>query len=404
MVASWWRRSLGPRLKPPLDAEGERLDRALDELRRRGESTGRDRYRQLQTKLILAVQAGVAAALSWLVAHELMGDPAPIFAPAAAVGTIASSIGQRLGRSVELILGVAVGIAIGDGLIAAVGTGPWQIGLTVTLAIITAIVISGRGTVVSQAGGTAVFIAALTPSSPNLEGPRFLDAVIGGAVGLIVVVVLLPISPLRLVERAAHPALDELAEQLSRTAQALAQRDAGRAEAALDRLREIGTDLERLRDALAGAKEVVDLAPARWHRRRALSQFQVGVEQMDRAVWNSRGLIRRAVVLIEDNEPVPASLPPAVKNLSEAIRLLNYEFTRGWEPREARRAALRAVSDAGRARAEGVDLSGTVVVAQIRSAVVDLLRATSISRTDARSLVRDASNGQEPVPVRPWPG
>ncbi|MEW1585674.1 hypothetical protein AB0283_09535 [Micromonospora vinacea] len=40
---------------------------------------------------------------------------------------------------------------------------------------------------------------------PNLEWPRILDAVIGGAVGLAVVTLLFPVNPMRVLNRAATP-------------------------------------------------------------------------------------------------------------------------------------------------------------------------------------------------------
>jgi hypothetical protein len=40
---------------------------------------------------------------------------------------------------------VAIGIAAGDGLLAVVGTGPWQTGLIAALAVIVAVAFIGRG-------------------------------------------------------------------------------------------------------------------------------------------------------------------------------------------------------------------------------------------------------------------
>jgi uncharacterized membrane protein YccC len=82
-----------------------------------------------------------------------------------------------------------------------------------------------------------VLIGTLSPSIPNLELLRFTDAIIGGAVAVGVTAVLLPLNPLRLINRAAGPALDLLIDQLDATATALRERDAARARAALDRLR-----------------------------------------------------------------------------------------------------------------------------------------------------------------------
>src|SRR5919107_1221690 len=86
---------------------------------------------RLRGGIALAAQAGVAAGLAWFLAHDLFHRPTPFFAPIAAVITLASSVGQRARRTAELVLGVAIGIGIGDAIILAIGRGPWQIALIV---------------------------------------------------------------------------------------------------------------------------------------------------------------------------------------------------------------------------------------------------------------------------------
>lgn len=113
----------------------------------------------------------MAALLSWFISHDILGNPDPVFAPISAVGTLAASLGQRLRRTVELILGVAVGIGIGDLLIVLVGSGPWQLGLIVTLSIIVTIFLGGSVAVVTQAAATAVLLVALAPKMSNPEFP-----------------------------------------------------------------------------------------------------------------------------------------------------------------------------------------------------------------------------------------
>ena len=389
----------GHREPLPVGLDKQRVEEALEGLRLRTESTGRDRLRQLRLGLLLAVQAGLAAALAWLVAHQLLHNPQPVFAPTAAVGTIASSIGRRLRRSVELIIGVAVGVAIGDFLIVLLGTGAWQLGVVVALAITVALVVGGRGMLVAQAGGTAVLIATLSPSVGKLEYPRFVDAAVGGSIGMIVVVLLLPLNPLRAVERAAKRPGEVLADQLDVAARALTERDAAAAEQALTRLRGINKDFDQMREALSGAQEVVALAPARWHRRQVVAAYANAVEHMDRAALNSKALIRRSVTVIEDGEPVPPELPSSIGQLAEAVRRYRREFVGRRVPREARHCALLGVSQAGTAYRRGVGLSGTVVVAQIRTVTSDLLRATGIDKDEANRLVHRVASREADVEV-----
>ncbi|MFI9528234.1 FUSC family protein [Micromonospora rosaria] len=380
-----------------MDVDGARIAEAMAQLKHHGRATLRDRWHRLRATATLALQAGLAAALSWLVAHEFLGNPEPVFAPISAVGTLAASVGQRFRRTVELILGVGVGVAVGDLLVYLLGTGPWQLGLIVTLSIVVTIFFGGSVAVVIQAAATAVLIVTLSPSVKNLELPRFIDALVGGGIALVVTAVLLPLNPLRVINRAARPALDLLAEQLDRTADALRDRDRDVAQKALERLRDNKAELTDFVEAIEGAKETITISPARWHRRSELTHYAEAADPIERAMRNSGTLIRRSVTLIEDEEPIPEPMPDAVAHLAESVRLLRHEFAVGEEPQQARERALRAVSEAGRAYAEGVGFSGSVVVAQVRTTASDLMVASGIEQEEANRLIREAFGDSEPA-------
>lgn len=392
------------------DPDAPRVQEAMEELRHRSKATLHDRLHRVRLAMGLALQAGVAAGLSWLAAHELLGNPQPVFAPISAVGTLAVSVGQRFRRTIELIIGVAIGVALGDFLIYLLGTGPWQLGLVVTLAVILTVFAGASVGIVIQAAATAVLIVTLSPSTENLEIPRFVDAFVGGGIALLVTAILLPLNPLRVINRAARPALDLLAAQLDTTAEGLRNRDRDRVQRALERLRNNKEELATFTEAIEGAKETVTLSPARWHRRDELTHYAEAADPIDRAMRNSGTLIRRAVTLIEDEEPVPEPMPDAVAHLAESVRLLKQEFAAGEEPQKARERSLRAVSEAGRAYAEGVGFSGSVVIAQVRTTASDLMVASGISQEDANRWVRqsfgdrDQTTGEtepEPAPKPP---
>lgn len=383
-----------------VDVDTARIAWAMSELRQRGRATLRDRVHRVQGVLVLAAQTGLAAALAWLASHELLRNPEPVFAPISAVGTLAASVGQRLRRTVELIVGVAIGVFIGDVLIYFLGTGPWQLALVVVLAIVISVFLGGSVAVVIQAAATAVLIATLSPSTKNLEIPRFVDALVGGGIALLVTAVLLPLNPLRVINRAARPAMDLLAEQLDTTAEAVAERDRDACQRALERLRENKEELAAFNEAIEGAKETITLSPARWHRRNELVHYAEAADPIDRAMRNSGTLIRRAVTMIEDGEPVPDPMSQAIGHLAESVRLLRHEFATGAEPEQARERALRAVSEAGRTYVEGVGFSGSVVVAQVRTTASDLLVASGLSQEDANRLVRGAF-GEHERPAAP---
>lgn len=367
--------------------------RRIGRLRARATAAAYDSYRHLQNYLLIAVQAGLAAALAWVVARELLGNREPTFAPLAAVGVIGSALGNRTRRTAELVIGVLLGLLVGDLLIGLVGTGPWQAGVVVFLAIAAAVIARGSGALMVQAGGTAALVATLTPSTPDLELPRTLNALVGGTVGLLVVLVLAPLNPVRAVRRIADPSLNRFAHDLSASARALAVRDAPGVEQVLDRMRAADPQLSQISEVVAAAEEVARLSPARWHRRRVLAAYRQGVEHLDRAFRNSRSLVRRLGTALRDDEPVPAELPIAVERLGEAVRLLNREFLAAREPVQARDRVLTAVRHAGVACRSDIGFSGTIAVSQLRIVANDLLRATGLPRDTSRQMVRNAAAG-----------
>ena len=63
-------------------------------------------------------QCAIAAGVAWLIASDLLGHDTPFFAPIAAVVSLGTSYGQRLRRVVEVTIGVAIGVLVGDLLVA----------------------------------------------------------------------------------------------------------------------------------------------------------------------------------------------------------------------------------------------------------------------------------------------
>ncbi|MEU8283680.1 FUSC family protein [Micromonospora sp. NPDC048905] len=383
-------------VRPRRDRVGERVRVAAARVRGRGGRTGRLRLSQLEAALVISVQAGLAAALAWSIGHDLLGNPAPIFAPSAAVGTIVAALGQRAHRTIELLVGVGLGIATTDLLLSFLGTGFWQTGFVVGCAVLATLVLFGRsGAAVGQAGGTAVLLATLAPAQQDLEWPRIVEAMVGGAVGLVVVALLVPLNPMRILDRDAAPIYQRLAGQLREVSAALATGDQQRAVRALDALRGMGPALDRMHEALSGAEEVVSLAPARWLRRQDVERFASASQHVERVIEHSRGVARRSAMALQYNEPVPPDLPAGIGRFADSVELLRREHRAGRPTEKTRHAVREAVYKAGRARALGVDEFGDAVVTQLRTAASDLLRATGYDPTSANDEVRKAAEEGE---------
>lgn len=374
--------------------------RPLTTLFRRGESAlgdvaGRSREslgvgaRRLGHTLVPLVQSAAAAAIAWLVATRLIGHSQPFFASIAAVLSLGVSLGQRLRRSVELVFGVAIGILVADLLVVVIGRGWWQIGLVVLLAMAAAVLAGGGPVLVNQGAGSAILIVALAPSAGIVAAApasRFVDALVGGAVGLLVNAVLLPMNPVVLARRSANPLLDEFAGVLDEIAAALEARSVDRSDEALQRARATESTLTEFREALGAGREIARIAPFRRRSRGHLMQYVDAADHIDHAVRNVRVLARRAVVAVQRNEAFAPGLPAAIRRLGEAVRTLRNELGKGAEPRAARQGLVDAVGLA--TAAVGPGFSANVMIAQIRSAAHDLLRASGLELADVDRALR----------------
>jgi uncharacterized membrane protein YgaE (UPF0421/DUF939 family) len=364
---------------------------AVDTVNELGHRSARNvtaRLRRVRASLLLIAQSGVAAGIAWYVAHDIIGHAAPFFAPVSAVIVLGVAVGQRWRRAFELVFGVALGIGIGDTLIHFIGTGLWQIALVVMLAIASAVFLGGSPTVIGQTASSAVLVSTL--ASSGIYYTRFIDALVGGAVGLIVMALLLPLNPLTTVQKAARPPLDLLAAELRTTADGLETRDIDVVRGSLERMRASESRLSALHNALNVATETASLAPVRWRTRAPLNQYLDAAVHIDRAVRNTRVLVRRGMAALDESEAIPTGLVEALRKLAASVVTLRTELASGSEPKRTRELALGAAAMAADAYRDGLGFSAGVVVAQIRSTATDLLRATGLDDATSARAVRRA--------------
>jgi uncharacterized membrane protein YgaE (UPF0421/DUF939 family) len=348
----------------------------------------------LAVNALPVAQTALAATIAWVVARDLIGHQRPFFAPVAATISLGVTLGQRGRRTVEMVVGVSLGVLVGDLLTAAIGHGTWQIGLFVALAMSAAILVGGGPLLVGQAAASAVLVAALAPPGHGIDLSRAIDALVGGAIG-VGVSLLLPVDPIARARTAAEPVMHDLRAVLEDVAAALAARDRLAAETALLRARGLDEQAARLHDAVASGVELARMAPPRRGARAALAQYAGAADQLELAVRNTRVLARGAMRALELDDHVPAELGDALHDLAAAVRSLGREL--GGEPAmdEARAAATRAAGRATLVLDRTGNLSVSVLVGQVRSTAVDLLRGTGLTREEARTAVVDAARALE---------
>jgi uncharacterized membrane protein YgaE (UPF0421/DUF939 family) len=373
----------------------ERAQPLIEEAAERSRISARARAERLRDAARAILQATIAAPLAWIVATEVVGHSRPFFAPVAAMITLGLTQGERGRRAVDIVLGVTLGIAIADLLVIWLGTGWWQLALVVALAMTIALYLGSGHMFAQQAAVSAALVATLQPPDGGVSFARAVDALLGGSIALAVSALVLPAHPGRMVREAAEPVIAELAAVLEDIADALSARSRDAAEAALARGRGI-EELEReLDQALVAGRETARLAPPRRRLLGTVDVYADAATQIDLAVRNVRVLARGARRAIDLDENVPPEVADALRELAAAVRGLGEALDDPRRTAAVREPALRAAGGATRVLERTGNLSVTVIVGQIRSTAVDLLRGSGMSYDDAVEAVRGAAADTE---------
>lgn len=337
------------------------------------------------------VQICVAAALAWLLATRVAGHEQAFFAPISAVIAVTSAMGRRRWVVVELAAGVAVGILVGELLLGVIGRGVWQLPLVVALAASVTVLLDVGRLAVIQACTSAILLVTVNPIGDTLREVavnRFVDALIGGAVGLVVTTALAA-DPVRTLERDVGNVLSELASLLASTARALRLGDAGVAWTALQRARALEDPLRGLNDTAASSRELSRISPLRWRQREHVLLYAGSLRYVDHAVRDARVLARRVHTMLRRGERDGVAAAPALDQLAAAVRTYADDLAEQDRFDEVREALLGVARTATGALPRDGSLGLTVVVAQTRALAADLLYATGTREQELDALLED---------------
>ncbi|MEV0950628.1 FUSC family protein [Promicromonospora sp. NPDC050249] len=344
----------------------------------------RTRLRQGWTRaragLIPIAQASLAAGAAYLVARYLLGHEQPFFAPVAAWVLLGFSAQRDVRRVSEMAVGVAVGVAMGDLIVHLIGSGWWQLSLVLFISAIAARFIDRGALLVTQAGVQAIIVVGLPSVSGGPLG-RWTDALVGGAIALLVAL-LTPGDTRRRPRALAEQAVTELAQTLETLARGLRSRDVDDVQAALVRGRASEPVLAEWQEAARGARELARISVGRMYRAE-LARLEEQAVLLDRTMRSVRVLARRVLPVIQadhDVEPV-AEL---VEGFAAGVRQLASDVGSGGDGRRGR-DALTAVAARVDPRTVGEgDWQVQSLVMLLRSPVVDTLEAAGASPGEAR--------------------
>ncbi|KQU69000.1 hypothetical protein ASD62_00350 [Phycicoccus sp. Root563] len=353
----------------------------------RSRQEAKARTARMVSRLFFIVQCGLGAAAAWWVAYDLLGHARPFFAPVTAIISLGLSYGQRLRRVGEVMLGVAVGVFVGDAFVHFFGSGTWQIVVVVVLSMSVAGLLGAGMLLTTQAGVQSVIVTTLV-ADPGYAFTRWLDAVVGGVIALLFTLVA-PAAPLRRPRQQAALVVAEISEILTDTVRSLREGDSDLASATLSRARDSESMLDEARALSAEGVAVVRLSLFRRRHLPGVLAIADLLEPLDRAIRNLRVLVRRAAIATWREEPVPTAYLRLLEALAETTTDISRELAERRLPTHAR-VGLHRIGEASAVLDPSSGLSGEVMRAQIRSMVVDLLMLTGLPLEEARDMVPES--------------
>ncbi|AYF99424.1 FUSC family protein [Protaetiibacter intestinalis] len=341
--------------------------------------------RRVWESLPAITQILVAVAAAYAIAHWGFGHAVPLLAVTVTINSLGFTRDARPVRVAETVLGILLGIALGDALALLVGRGLWQ--LVVVLAVVFVV---GRAVSANPAFAVAAAVpSALVVLLPEPDGGPFtrsLDGLIGGAVALLATA-LVPRDPRRAAARDGRALFSVLEESLAGVVDALADADPAAAELALSRLRRTQPLVDAWATSLDSAISVARISP--WVHRQLpeLRRDARVAAAADLTARHLRTIARRSEFLVRDGRSRP-ELASVVSQLATAVRLLGLELDDAELAGSARTELTHLAARLDPASLiPGAGASDVTVLLLLRPLAVDLLVATALTPGEARSLL-----------------
>jgi len=330
------------------------------------------------------VEASVGATLAWVVATMVIGHLHPFFAPAATILVLTQARGARISRAGEVFLAVAGGVLLAD--IVAQLLSPWPT-LTVLVLIVLTLTITtlldASAVIVVQATVSALYVAVISPPSQTLVPARFIDALVGGGIALVISQIGASRDPFEPVVAQVRLTCHRIGNVISAAADAIERHDPISAADALADARTTDASAQMLEDAAVGTRESLLLDPFRRRRRADVQAVLSASRQLDYAVRGTRVLARASLMLTRWPTEVTTELPLALRHLQLAVAHLGEALVAELRRDEAAFGSARADLEAETMTAIALSrsiltshqpLPVVVIVGQLRSITIDLLR------------------------------
>lgn len=333
--------------------------------------------------IIPILQIVLAATAAYSISYFLLGHVHPIFAVTVTIAALGFTRDARLRRVFETAIGMAVGIALSEIMLVALGTGVWQMALVLLIALV-----SGRFLTNNSAFALTVGIQAmLVYIMPAPEGGAFIrsiDGLIGGLTALVFTAAI-PRNPIGMIAKDANRLFEVFLDSVNALKVAVQNNDVRVVDAALIRVRRSQPLVDNWRMSLDSAVSVARISPFMRGSRKKLSDQMRLMRGMDLATRNLRVVVRRVDFLVRDGKP-----RPYLADLFDQIAAATAVLAKGLDGpdalAEARNMYVEIIHQLDPKKFGIADkLREASVLLLLRPLLVDLLSASGMPDDEARA-------------------
>ena len=345
--------------------------------------------RRVGGSFVPILQSAVAAAIAYVIAEQVFGRPAPLFAPIAAWVCLGFKADRVPRKVAELGVGATAGVLIGEFFAAWLDVGWWQVGLALLVGALLGRFLDRGDLTTIQGGVNAVVVVSmswLTSVTGGVTG-RWVEALVGAGVAL-VVAALLPRNPTARPRRYARATLTEYATLLGVVGRGLRAGDVQLLADARGQRRAVAELMVDWEETLTTAREVVAINPTLRRYRPEVAELSRVFRLLQRTQRASYLLARQGLAMTEEVGPMP-EVGEALMEVSTALNSLAGAVGHWNRPVRARELLLAVARTAAPSEVEGGDWRPVALLSLLRAVVVDLLQVSGLSRAQARDALAD---------------
>ncbi|MDM4763766.1 FUSC family protein [Galbitalea sp. SE-J8] len=345
----------------------------------------RSAYRRVGASLPAIGQLLVAAGGAYAIAHYGLGHATPLLAVTVTLNALGLARDARPLRVAESVAGIVIGVALADVAGLTWGKGLWQLLIVLAVVLVVGRLVSAKPAfAIAAAVPSAIVLLLPVPNEGELG--RTVDALIGGAIALLVTV-LVPRDPRGAARRDARVMFGAIDEAIGALIDGLALGQSAPGALALERLRRTQSLVDDWTDSLDTAIAVSRLSPFLRGHLPELRRQERGLRAADLAARHLRVLARRVEFLVADRAPRP-ELAALLSEVRTAVRLLGESLPDAGRV-EASGALLRELAPrlSPRTIVPTAPIPDAAVVLLVRPLVVDLLEGSGADVAAARALL-----------------